>query len=214
MIPTRQMMMEQLRTEGLNCTRCDLYQTATQVVWGEGNIQAQVMVIGQGPGEKEDEAGRPFIGPSGDMLSMALTDAGIDRDRLWITNTIKHWATKVQRGRRVNRPPRVSEVAACRFWLESELAIIKPQILICLGAPAAQAVIDKSFRISHERGQWRTGPHGEQAIATFHPSFLIRTRAVDWAAFEKNYAEVVDDFRAVIERAASLGIDIKAPEQV
>ena len=200
--------MEQLRAQGLACTRCDLYKTGTQVVWGEGDIAAAVMLIGQGPGEQEDKSGRPFVGPAGEMLTAVLHEAGIDRRRLWITNTIKHWATKGEGRRRVNRPPRVGEVRACRIWLEGELAIVRPQILVCAGAPAAQAVIDKAFRITEERGQWRAGPNGEAALATLHPSYLIRLRANDREAFEHAYAAVAGDFRAVAERAAALGISL------
>jgi len=208
MHPDRAQAMDQLRIEGLTCTRCDLYKTGTQVVWGEGDPTAPVMLIGQGPGETEDEVGRPFVGPAGEMLTTALAEAGIERERLWITNTIKHWATSVERGRRVNRAPRVGEVNACRVWLDGELAIVQPRILVCVGAPAAQAVIDKKFRITDERGQWRAGPNGEPALATFHPSYLLRLRSADRDAFEVAYRAVVGDFRAVVERAASLGLSL------
>lgn len=206
MQPTREQVMEQLRTQGLQCARCDLYKTGTQVVWGEGNLDAGVMLIGQGPGETEDEAGRPFVGPAGEMLTRILTEAGIDRVQLWITNTIKHWATTTKNGRRVNRDPRVGEVRACGIWIEGELAIVKPQILVCVGAPAAKAVIDKDFRITDERGRWRKGPNGEDALATFHPSYLLRLRSADREAFEHAYAAVLGDFRAVVARADELGI--------
>src|ERR687886_2504530 len=144
----REQAMEQLRAQGLACTRCDLYKTGTQVVWGEGDVDATVMLIGQGPGETEDEEGRPFVGPAGEMLTSILAEAGIDRQRLWITNTIKHWATTMQRGRRVNRAPRVGEVRACRLWLEGELTIVQPKSLVCVGAPAAQAVPGKTVLIT------------------------------------------------------------------
>lgn len=212
MEPSRAEAMEQVRSQGLNCTRCDLYKTGTQVVWGEGDVTAGVMLIGQGPGETEDQAGRPFVGPAGEMLTGVLEEAGIDRDRLWITNTIKHWATNLQRGRRVNRAPRVGEVRACAIWLESELTIVQPKILVCVGAPAAQAVIDKKFRISDERGQWRSGPNGQPTLATFHPSYLIRLRAADRKAFDQAYTAVLDDFRSVRDRAAELGLALGHPD--
>ncbi|CAA9227585.1 MAG: Uracil-DNA glycosylase, family 4 [uncultured Chloroflexia bacterium] len=210
---SRYQAMEQLRAQGLACTRCELYKTGTQVVWGEGNVEAAVMLIGQGPGETEDEVGRPFVGPAGAMLDAVLKEAGIDRDTLWITNTIKHWATAVERGRRVNRAPRVGEVRACRIWIEGELTIVQPKVLVCIGAPAAQAVIDRKFRISEERGAWRSGPNGEAALATFHPSYLIRLRSADRAAYDRAYRLVVDDFIAVAARAASLGTP-NAPDAV
>ena len=207
----REQAMEQLRAQGLGCTRCELYKTGTQVVWGEGDVNATVMLIGQGPGETEDEEGRPFVGPAGEMLTSILAEAGIDRQRLWITNTIKHWATTMQRGRRVNRAPRVGEVRACRLWLEGELTIVQPKILVCVGAPAAQAVIDKDFRITDERGQWRSGPNGEAALAPFHPSYLLRLRSNDRDAFDHAYGAVLADFRAVAERAAVLGVSLGPP---
>lgn len=194
--------MDELRAQGLACTRCDLYKNGTPVVWGEGDIGAGVMFIGQGPGEQEAKGGRPFIGPSGELLNEALAEAGIDRAGLWITNTIKHWATATnERGRLVNRDPKAGEVRACAIWLEGELAIVKPKILVCIGSPAAKAVIDRNFKISQQRGQWFSGPNGEDAIATFHPSYLLRLRSVDQAAFERNYQLVLDDLRAVVARA-------------
>jgi DNA polymerase len=208
----REQAMEHLRTQGLVCTRCDLYKTGTQVVWGEGDVDAAVMLIGQGPGETEDEEGRPFVGPAGEMLTGILVEAGIDRRRLWITNTIKHWATAVQRGRRVNRAPRVGEVRACRIWIEGEITIVQPKILVCVGAPAAQAVIDKDFRITDERGQWRSGPNSEAVLATFHPSYLLRLRSSDRDAFDHAYAAVLADFRAVVERATVLGVSLGRPD--
>lgn len=194
--------MEQLRAQGLACTRCDLYRTGTQVVWGEGDPLAQLMIIGQGPGEQEAKAGRPFVGPSGEVLNEALQTVGIDRAKIWITNTIKHWATTVnERGRKVNRDPKASEVAACRIWLEGELAIARPKIVLCIGSPSAKAVIDKNFKITQQRGQWFSGPNNEDVIATFHPSYLIRLRANDEAAYQRAWELVLDDFRAVADRA-------------
>lgn len=202
-------VMAQLRAQGLACTRCDLYQSGTQVVWGEGDPLAQVMLVGQGPGEQEDKAGRPFIGPSGEVLNEALATVGIDRSKLWITNTIKHWATTLnERGRKVNRDPKASEVQACRIWLDSELTIVQPKLLLCIGAPAAKAVIDKKFKITQQRGQWFSGPNQTEALATFHPSYLIRLRANDQAAYDAAWALVLQDFRALAERAAQLEIGL------
>ena len=202
--------MDALRAEGLQCTRCDLYQSGTPVVWGEGNLQARVMLIGQGPGEQEAKRGRPFVGPAGKMLDEALQATNIDRSKLWITNAIKHWATtRNERGTLVNRAPKVGEVKACRIWWETEVAIIKPQILVCIGAPAAQAVIDKKFQITKQRGQWFPGPNGEAVLATLHPSYLIRLQAVDQAAFDAAWQHVCDDLRMVVARASELGITLQ-----
>ena len=202
--------MASLKAEGLQCTRCDLYQSGTPVVWGEGNIDARVMLIGQGPGEQEAKRGRPFIGPAGKMLDQALGAANIDRGKLWITNAIKHWSTtRNERGTLVNRAPKVGEINACRVWWENEVAIIKPQILVCIGGPAAQAVIDKKFQITKQRGQWFAGPNGEAVIATLHPSYLIRLQAVDQAAFERAWQQVTDDLNLVVARANELGITLQ-----
>jgi DNA polymerase len=202
--------MASLKAEGLQCTRCDLYQSGTPVVWGEGNMDARVMLIGQGPGEQEAKRGRPFIGPAGKMLDQALGAANIDRGKLWITNAIKHWSTtRNERGTLVNRAPKVGEINACRVWWENEVAIIKPQILVCIGGPAAQAVIDKKFQITKQRGQWFAGPNGEAVIATLHPSYLIRLQAVDQAAFERAWQQVTDDLSLVVARANELGITLQ-----
>jgi len=209
MADDRTTAMAELRAQGLACTRCDLYQTGTPVVWGEGDPDAAVMLIGQGPGEQEAKQGRPFVGPAGEVLNEALAAAGIDRAKLWITNALKHWAfTTNERGRIVNRAPKVGELQACRIWWESEVAIVKPRILICTGAPAAQAVIDKKFKISQDRGQWFTGPNGVDAIATFHPSYLLRLRAADPGAYTAARQLVVGDLQLVVQRAEQLGIEL------
>lgn len=209
MVDDRTTAMTELRAQGLACTRCDLYQNGTPVVWGEGDPYAQVMLIGQGPGEQEAKQGRPFVGPAGEVLNEALAAAGIDRSKLWITNALKHWAfTTNERGRIVNRAPKVGELQACRIWWESEAAIIKPRILICVGAPAAQAVIDKKFKITQGRGQWLTGPNGEDAIATFHPSYLLRLRAADPDAYAAVWQLVIGDLQSVVQRAKQLGVEL------
>jgi DNA polymerase len=209
MADDRATTMETLRSQGLACTRCDLHLSGTQVVWGEGDPYAQIMLIGQGPGEQEAKAGRPFVGPSGEVLNEALATVGIDRAKLWITNTIKHWATSLnERGRKVNRAPKAGEVQACRIWLDSELTIVQPRILVCIGAPSAQAVIAKKFKITESRGQWFKGPNGEDVIATFHPSYLIRLRAAEPAAYAAAWSLVLDDFRAVAERAKDYAIPL------
>lgn len=137
--------MAALRAEGLTCTRCDLYKSGTPVVWGEGDPNAGLVFIGQGPGEQETKRERPFIGPAGRLFDQALDEGGITRAKVWLTNGIKHWATSVNpRGILVNRAPKVGEVRACRVWLDGELAIVKPQVIVCLGASAVQALTGKA----------------------------------------------------------------------
>jgi DNA polymerase len=209
MADDRAAAMAPLREEGLACTRCDLHLTGLPVVWGEGNLAAGVMFIGQGPGEQESKAGRPFVGPAGRLLDAALETAGIDRARLYLTNALKHWATTInERGTRVNRAPKVGELNACRLWWEGEVAIIQPRIVVCIGAPAAQAVIDKRFKITEQRGQWFTIMDGIDAIATLHPAYLLRLRSNDRAAYEAAWATVVGDLQAVAARAAERGITL------
>jgi DNA polymerase len=165
------------------------------------------MFVGQGPGEQEAKGGRPFIGPSGEILNNALASVGIDRSKLWITNTIKHWATTInERGNQVNRDPKVGEVKACRIWLDGELTIVQPKIIVCIGRPSAQAMIDKHFKITEQRGQWFIGPNGEDTIATLHPSYLIRLRATDAAAYDHALGLVLADLSAVLARAQGYGI--------
>jgi DNA polymerase len=201
--------MHALRARALECTRCDLHLTGTPVVWGEGDARSGVMVIGQGPGEQEARARRPFVGPAGRVLDEALAQVGIRRERLWLTNGIKHWATTVNpRGTRVNRPPRVGELRACHLWLEGELGIIRPRLIVCLGGPAVQALTGEEVKIGEARGRWFQGPDGVDVLPTFHPSYLLRLRAADSAAHAATMALWLDDLRTVVERARDAGIDL------
>jgi DNA polymerase len=192
--------MAALRDEGLACTRCDLYKTGTPVVWGEGDPEAGVMFIGQGPGEQESKQERPFVGPAGRLFDRALAEVGIDRAKLWLTNGVKHWATTTNaRGNRVNRAPRVGEMRACRHWLEGELAIVQPRLIVCLGASAVQALTGKAATMNEIRGQWAEGPNDATVMATFHPSYLLRLQSADeaaaaatWEAFLANLGTVRD----------------------
>lgn len=201
--------MASLRAEGLVCTRCDLYRSGSPVVWGEGDPQAGLMFVGQGPGEQEAKRERPFVGPAGRLFDQALAEVGIDRARVWLTNGIKHWATSVNpRGSRVNRAPRVGEMRACRVWLDGELAIVQPRLIVCLGASAVQALTGKAIKMNEIRGQWSDGPGGAATLATFHPSYLLRLQGADEAAAAAAWATFIADLGAVRERAADLGIGV------
>ena len=209
MADDRAAAMAALRAEGLDCTRCDLHLTGFPVVWGEGDPHAQVMLIGQGPGEQETKTGRPFVGPAGQVLDELLAEAAINRGRLWITNALKHWATtRNERNRVVNRAPKVGELRACQVWWQGEVEIVQPRVIVCIGAPAAQAVIDKNFKMTAMRGQWFDGPNGAATIAMVHPSYLIRLRAADPRAAAPVWDQAVADLRAVAARARELGIDL------
>jgi uracil-DNA glycosylase len=201
--------MAKLRAEGLTCTRCDLYKTGTPVVWGEGDPEAKVVFIGQGPGEQESKQERPFIGPAGRLFDRALAEAGIDRAKLWLTNGIKHWATTTNaRGNRVNRPPRVGEMRACHLWLEGELAIVQPRLIVCLGASAVQALTGKAATMGDIRGKWTDGPDDAAMMATFHPSYLLRLQGADEAAAAATWDIFLADLGTVRDRAKELGLAI------
>ncbi len=175
------------------CRRCPLWQPATQTVFGEGPEHARVMIVGEQPGDEEDLSGRPFVGPAGKLFDRALAELGLDRSALYITNAVKHFRFE-QRGRfRLHRNPEPSHVQACREWLARELAAVRPDIVVCLGATAAHAVLGKTFRLMDERGVWQTLPNGVRAFATVHPSWVLRQR--DPGAREQAYRGFVDDLR-------------------
>lgn len=193
--------LEKLKQEALLCPKCPQAKTRHRVVFGEGNPEARVMLVGQGPGEVEDHMGRPFVGPAGKLLDEALEIAGLKREEIWITNTVKCWTFRREGRRVVNRAPYVGEVRACSPWLEAELRIIRPKIVVCIGGPAAQALIDKNFKITEERGQWRKGPQGSMAIATLHPAYLIRLRQANPSAFERAWLQFLEDLRKTADAA-------------
>lgn len=193
----REASIAALRAEALTCPRCHLAGTRTQVVFGEGNVQARIMIVGQGPGAVEDETGRPFVGPAGALLDRALVEAGFSREQLWITNIIKCRATKEEKGRLADRPPLATEMKACRPWLEGEIGIVRPQIIVCLGTPAAQALIKKGFRMGEEHGRWHEGPSGVRFLATFHPAYILRLKSVDEEAYHRTWQALVEDLKKV-----------------
>jgi DNA polymerase len=167
-----------LRADAADCTACPLYRYATQTVFGEGSARARVMVIGEQPGAREDESGQPFVGPSGLLLDEALAAAGLSRRELYVTNAVKHFKWEPRGKVRLHKRANAAEQAACRPWLAAELLRVKPDIVVALGAMAAQAVFGNAFRISRERGQWRDlGFY--RAIGSWHPSAILRMREPD-----------------------------------
>jgi uracil-DNA glycosylase len=165
------------RARAADCTACDLYARATQTVFGEGSARASLMLVGEQPGDREDLAGRPFVGPAGAMLDRALVDAGIDRERVFVTNVVKHFKWKPSGKRRLHERPNAAEIRACRPWLDIELEMVRPDLLVALGATAAQAIVGRSFRITEQRGEiLRPLPDGPPVLATFHPSAILRAR--------------------------------------
>jgi uracil-DNA glycosylase len=201
----KQHQMEELRTQALTCPGCPNRATRLRVVFGEGDVHAKVMLVGQGPGVVEEQTGRPFAGPSGSLLDQALAEVGLDRGRLWLTNVSKCRAVKSEKGRMVDRAPAAAELKACRPWLDGELGIIQPEVIVCIGVPSAKALIDKKFKLSEEHGQFREGADGTRRIAVFHPAYVLRLRGVDQQAYERTWRALVDDLRLVATTAQGLG---------
>jgi len=165
---------EELASRAASCRACDLYRDATQVVFGDGPEHADLMLMGEQPGDREDLAGEPFVGPAGRVLDQALERAGIDRSRAYVTNAVKHFKFR-QRGKvRLHQKPSASEIRACRPWWEAELEVVRPRVLCCMGATAAQAVFGPSFRVTRERGLVRPLRDSLDAVATIHPSAVLR----------------------------------------
>jgi uracil-DNA glycosylase len=177
------------------CRGCDLYKTATQVVFGAGSRTARVMFVGEQPGDQEDRHGEPFVGPAGAVLQKALEEAGIPRDTAYLTNAVKHFKWEPRGKRRIHKKPRASEIKACRPWLEAELRAIKPAIVVCLGATAAQSVLGSQFKLMQQRGQVVASPLAARVVATIHPSAVLR--APDSEGRRAAYDMLVNDLRVV-----------------
>jgi uracil-DNA glycosylase family protein len=186
-----------LKQAAQTCKACDLWKTGTQTVFGEGVAGAKVMLVGEQPGDQEDRVGRPFVGPAGRILDQALDAAGIDRSRVYVTNVVKHfkWAAGERGKRRIHKKPRYSEIHACRPWLDSELEVVKPQVLVCLGASAAQSLLGRDFRVSERRGQFIDSPLAPLVMATVHPSSILR--AQDDQSRHEQMGAFLDDLRKV-----------------
>ncbi len=200
---TPQSMTESLgrvRTAAAECKACDLWKTGTQTVFGEGAESAELMLVGEQPGDKEDLAGRPFVGPAGKILDQALDDAGIDRSSVYVTNAVKHFKWEARGKRRLHKRPDAIEVAACRPWLDKEIELVRPKVVVCLGATAAQALLGRTFRVTKQRGELFPQPAGHVITATVHPSSILR--AHDPATRESEMAAFTDDLRQVAKHLA------------
>ena len=173
--------LDDLRAAALTCTACNLYRNATQTVFGAGGEGAEIMLVGEQPGDREDLAGEPFVGPAGRLLDEALERAGIDRRLVYVTNVVKHfkWRRAPSGKRRIHQKPDRGEIEACRPWLEGELARVKPRLVVCLGATAAQALIGPAVRVTREHGQVRPSILGTPAMGTLHPSAVLRARSAE-----------------------------------
>jgi DNA polymerase len=199
-----------LQRASKDCQGCDLWRNATQTVFGEGPSHPDLMLVGEQPGDKEDLAGHPFVGPAGRVLDEALAAVGIDRKRAYVTNAVKHF--KWLRGsgkRRIHSKPDPLETQACRPWLEAELAVLRPRVLVCLGSTAAQALLGRTFRVTVHRGEWVPSPLAPWVLATVHPSSILR--APDEAARVAAMEAFIRDFRPVAELLASPETHSAAP---
>lgn len=183
-----------LRSAAAGCRGCPLYRTGTQTVFGQGPVSARIMLVGEQPGDQEDRAGKPFVGPSGQVLDQALEEAGIERSEAYVTNAVKHFKWEPRGTRRIHAKPNAREMAACKPWLMGELEVVHPEVVVCLGATAAQDLLGKDFRITRERGRAiGDSSIAKWVVATYHPSAILRMP--DAAAREKGRREFVDDLR-------------------
>ena len=190
-----QLSMAQLRESAAGCTGCDLYKCATQTVFGEGAGRASIMLVGEQPGDQEDLVGRPFVGPAGKILDKALAEAGIVRRDLYVTNAVKHFKWEPQGKRRKHKKPTATEIAACRPWLEAEIEVVKPRMIVCLGVTAAQAVFGKAVRLNEMRGRpWSTSI-APIVFVTVHPSAVLRHP--DAVERDREYRGFVEDLRSI-----------------
>jgi DNA polymerase len=182
-----------LRQAAQSCQACELWKRGTQTVFGDGSEHARVMLVGEQPGNDEDIAGKPFVGPAGRLLDKALQAAGIDRKDAYVTNAVKHFKWEPRGKRRIHAKPNASEIAACRPWLEAEISAVKPQAIVCLGATAAQTLLGRQFRVSTQRGQFVLSPLASIVMATVHPSAILRTP--DDESRHSEMARFIEDLR-------------------
>ncbi len=182
-----------LAEEAAHCTRCHLYKWATQTVFGEGPPDARIVMVGEQPGDQEDLQGKPFVGPAGKVLDRAMEEAGIDRSTVYVTNAVKHFKFEPRGKRRIHKKPDRPEIEACKWWLDREVAVIRPKLIVALGATAGQALYGRAVRIMAERGRVSDDPRGFRMMLTVHPSFLLRLP--DAEAKEREFSAFVADLK-------------------
>jgi uracil-DNA glycosylase family protein len=187
-----------LREAARNCRACDLWKVGTQTVFGEGAPDAELMFVGEQPGDQEDVTGQPFVGPAGKVLDRALEEAGIDRATVYVTNVVKHFKWEPRGKRRIHKKPNAAEIVACRPWLETEIGLVKPRAIVCLGSTAAQALLGRGFKVTKHRGEFIESAIAPIVMATVHPSSLLR--APDDETRRRETARFIDDLRAVARR--------------
>ena len=197
--PEHARSVEQLKEAALSCRGCELWANATQTVFGEGRESSKLMLVGEQPGDQEDLQGKPFVGPAGRLLEKGLEEAGIDRRRVYVTNAVKHFRWTRRGKRRLHEKPNAGQVRACRPWLEAEIEVVKPQVIVLLGATAAQSVMGPAFRVSKQRGEVLSSPFGVPVLATVHPSSILR--ATDEESRDAALAAFIADLRVAARHA-------------
>lgn len=190
--------LDQLHSAAAGCKACDLWKLGTQTVFGEGSTRAHVMMVGEQPGDKEDLQGRPFVGPAGAVLDKALAAAGISRNDVYVTNIVKHFKWEPRGKRRLHKKPNITEISACRPWLEAELRVVKPQVVVLLGATAAQGILGRDFRVTQHRGEWIESEIAPHVLATVHPSSILR--AADDDSRHEEMRKFIDDLKVVAQK--------------
>ena len=198
LVPSRP-TLPKLRKAAADCKACDLWERGTQTVFGEGGATARVMFVGEQPGDREDREGRPFVGPAGGLLDKCLEAAGVDRKEVYVTNVVKHFKWEASSGkRRIHAKPNQGEIRACRPWLDSEVAVVKPKVIVCLGSTAAQAILGKSFRVTKQRGEWiTTSSLAPFVMATVHPSSILR--APDDETRHRETDRLIEELKKIAE---------------
>src|SRR5213079_3575210 len=191
--------LAEVREAARECTACHLYKRATQTVFGEGPKDAPIMLVGEQPGDYEDVAGKPFVGPAGKIMDRALEEAGIDRSHIYVTNAVKHFKWEPRGKRRIHQKPSSRDIAACRPWLEAELRLVEPKLVVCLGSTAGQTIFGPSFRVTKERGKVLSSRFAQKVVATVHPSSLLRQP--DEESREREYKNFVSDLRVAVKAA-------------
>jgi uracil-DNA glycosylase family protein len=189
--------LDELREASKTCKACDLWKLGTQTVFGEGLPTAKIMLVGEQPGNQEDLEGKPFVGPAGKLLDAALEEAGIDRKKVYVTNAVKHFKWEPRGKRRIHKKPNAAEITACRPWLDAEIAALRPKIIVCLGATAAQALLGRDFRITQHRGEFVKSTLAPHVMATVHPSSILR--APDEATREDEMKKFIVDLKKITQ---------------
>ena len=202
LVPPRPTLVS-LRAAAAECKACDLWKRGTQTVFGEGARRAAAMLVGEQPGDEEDLSGRPFVGPAGRLLDKALDEAGIERSRTYVTNVVKHFKWEPRGKRRIHAKPDALEIFACLPWLEAELAVVRPQLVVCLGATAAQTFLGKKFKVTQERGKILASPLAPRVLATVHPSSILR--APDDETRRLEMRRFIDDLKKAADAIAGAG---------